>query len=366
MPALQVIDFIMRRLLFSFAGFLVALLQLISCSEKRADSGCAYLTMSFGTAFEPVTRAQTLVLPDTNDFILTLSASDGEVIYSGLYGDRPEKFKLTPGSYVAKAVSREFNVPAFDSPQFGDEVCVTLKEGDVFGVSFCCRQLNSGIRLALSSDFISDYDGGVLFLGSTRGRLMYAYAEKRYAYFHPGAVSLKMDFNGEEKVLFTKMLDAGEMLKVNLGRGDDEGGTVRPGMSIEIDTSRVWSEYDYIYGGNGGGDIDTALSVDEARGRVGETDLWVYGYVVGGDLTSTGISFLPPFHTYTNIAIASSSKVRDREDCLSVSLPSGEIRDALNLVDNPDMLGKRIFVKGSIVGSYFGLTGIKDVSEYQF
>ena len=50
---------------------------------------------------------------------------------------------------------------------------------------------------------------------------------------------------------------------------------------------------------------------------------------------------------------------------MSVSLPVGEIRDALNLVDNPDIHGKRVFLKGNIVSSYFGLVGIKDVTEYE-
>ena len=89
------------------------------------------------------------------------------------------------------------------------------------------------------------------------------------------------------------------------------------------------------------------------------------GYIVGGDLTSSDISFSAPFHSYTNIAIASSRTVRDRDECLSVSLPVGEVRDGLNLVDNPGMLGKRVYLKGNIVASYFGLVGVKDISEYE-
>ena len=93
--------------------------------------------------------------------------------------------------------------------------------------------------------------------------------------------------------------------------------------------------------------------------------MWVCGYVVGGDLTSSGISFAAPFRTYTNLAIAASRSIRDRDECLSVSLPVGEVRDGLNLVENPDVLGKKVFLKGNIVASYFGLVGIKDVTEYE-
>ena len=48
-----------------------------------------------------------------------------------------------------------------------------------------------------------------------------------------------------------------------------------------------------------------------------------------------------------------------------MSLPVGDVRDGLNLVDNPGLLGKRVFLKGNIVASYFGLVGIKDVTEYE-
>ena len=37
----------------------------------------------------------------------------------------------------------------------------------------------------------------------------------------------------------------------------------------------------------------------------------------------------------------------------------------LNLVDNPGLLGKRVCLRGDIVESYFGLVGIKNVTEFQ-
>lgn len=347
--------------------FVIAFACLVaaSCTQERAPEGYATLYLEFGEIFEPETKAETLVLPDTNDFILYLTDAKGEYVYSGLYGDKPEKFDLAPGSYTAKVISREFNIPAFDAPQFGDEVCFMLEPDEEVAVRFGCSQLNSGVRLVISSGFIEDYDGGVIFLTSADGRLMYSYNEKRIAYFNPGAVSLKFLYDGVENILFTKILDPREILTVNLGSGGGADSTDISGISIAVDTSRVWSEFDYCFGGDKGSSADDALSVDEARGRSGEEDLWVYGYVVGGDLTSSGISFAPPFRSYTNIAIAASRSIRDRDECMSVSLPVGEIRDALNLVDNPDIHGKRVFLKGNIVSSYFGLVGIKDVTEYE-
>ena len=50
---------------------------------------------------------------------------------------------------------------------------------------------------------------------------------------------------------------------------------------------------------------------------------------------------------------------RNRYNMFAVELPSGDIREALNLVDNRDVLGSAIVVTGNIVESYFGYPGIK-------
>ena len=47
-----------------------------------------------------------------------------------------------------------------------------------------------------------------------------------------------------------------------------------------------------------------------------------------------------------------------------MQLPTGAVRDALNLVDNPEILGSRLVLKGDVVASYYGLVGIKNVSDY--
>ena len=45
---------------------------------------------------------------------------------------------------------------------------------------------------------------------------------------------------------------------------------------------------------------------------------------------------------------------------------SGRIRDALNLVENPGLLGRKVYLKGDIVESYYGIPGIQSISEYSF
>ena len=86
--------------------------------------------------------------------------------------------------------------------------------------------------------------------------------------------------------------------------------------------------------------------------------------MVGGDLTRSSVSFRPPFESATNLAIAARASVSSKESCLSVELPSGDVRDALNLPGHPDHIGRRVLLKGDIVESYFGIVGIKGVSDY--
>ena len=47
-----------------------------------------------------------------------------------------------------------------------------------------------------------------------------------------------------------------------------------------------------------------------------------------------------------------------------MQLPSGSLRDELNLVDNPQQLRRKIYLRGDIVDAYFGIPGIKNISEY--
>ena len=55
---------------------------------------------------------------------------------------------------------------------------------------------------------------------------------------------------------------------------------------------------------------------------------------------------------------------RNRDNCFVVELPSGSVRDGLNLVAFPENLGKAVLVTGNIVESYYGYIGIKGTKAY--
>ena len=108
----------------------------------------------------------------------------------------------------------------------------------------------------------------------------------------------------------------------------------------------------------------TALSVAQAALYPDEV-VWVWGYIVGGDLSSSSVNFEAPFSKNSNMAIASYASCTSREACMSVELASGsDLRETVNLADHPEMLGRKIYLQGTVKSSYFGLPGLKSVKAF--
>ena len=327
--------------------------------------GLGELRVSFARNQETLTRSG-FNIPDTSDFILNVKDSDGKSVYEGLYGACPESLSLPSGSYTVSVISEEFEKPAFSRPQFGDEQCVVVPSGGSINVRLVCSQTNAGIRLVVDPGFLFSYPDGVLILKSSTGRIVYGYSEKRVAYFKPGDVSLVLNQGTTDQVLMTRTLSAKEILELKVGVSGESQSSAGS-MSVVVDTTRTWLKGEYIIGedSSGGADVSAALTVTDARNSVGSESVWVSGYIVGGDLTSSSASFKKPFNSRTNLLIGPRSTTSDRNSCMSVQLPSGELRDALNLVDHPSLLGRKIYLRGDIVEAYYGLPGIKNITEYE-
>ena len=326
------------------------------------------------------TRASSAEIPDTNDFILKVSDAQGKVLYEGTYGDSPESLLVDAGSYTVAVHSIEFTAPGFSRPVYGDEQVVVVKAGATVTVRLWCVLENAGVRLQVAPDFLTSYPDGVLFLKSGDTRLMYGYSEKRIAYFKPGAISLILSNNGADETLLSRTLDARTILTLSIS-APHGGSAAASSISVAVDTTKVWNHESYVIGGGGSGSgsggsgggsdddqgdaIDNAYSVSQASAHVGEDDVWVFGYIVGGDLSTAGTTVKTSKITKaTHLAIASRSSVTAKASCVAVELPKGSVRDALNLVDHPDLIGTRVYLKGSLVTSYFGTTGLKGVSDY--
>ena len=326
------------------------------------------------------TRAASAESPDTNDFILKVSDAKGKILYEGSYGDSPESLLVDAGSYTVAVHSIEFTTPGFSRPVYGDEQVVVVKAGATVTVRLNCTLENAGVRLQVAPDFLTSYPDGVLFLKSGETRLMYGYSEKRIAYFKPGPISLILNDRGTDEILLTRTLDARTILTLNISA--PYGGTAATSsITVAVDTAKIWNSESYVIGGGGsgsgsgsegsGGDddsgtgLDSAYSVAQAADHIGEDEIWVFGYIVGGDLSSAGTTVkTSKFTKATHLAIAARSSVTTKASCIAVELPKGPVRDALNLVDHPDLVGTRVYLKGSLVTSYFGTTGLKAVSDY--
>ena len=336
--------------------------------DPGTSDGKGELRISFASD-QYVTRKADPDVPDTSDFHLTVTSSTGSIVYDGVYSASPEAIMVDPGSYDVKVVSCDFKVPAFSSPQYGDDQCVVVPSGEIVNVRLMCTQINSGIRLKVDRGFLDAYPDGVLFLKSAQGKLMYGYSEKRIAYFRPGNVSLLLSSGGKDEVLLTRNLKAQEILQLDITVSPNAGQSgTGSRISVAVDTSRTWISDSYIIGGENdkGSEITDALTVSQAMDHIGDEDVWVSGYIVGGDLTSSSASFEIPFSSRTNILIGPRSSTINRSSCIAVQLPSGSVRDALNLVDNPNNLERKVCIRGDIVESYYSLIGLKSVTDYEF
>lgn len=310
-------------------------------------------------------------IPDTNEFLLTIRSGDGSILYEGNYGDSPQYLKVNPGSYTITVLSIPFSAPAFARPQYGDEQVVVVSAGQQITAHLNCTLRNAGIRLKIAPDFLTTFPDGVLFIKQSSVKLKYTYTEKRIAYVFPGEVSVILYNQAQDQTLFTRELGTREVLTVSISAPADASGGSQ--VQVAVDTSKTWSNAQFVIGGdndsgsgNDGGQWENAIAVGEAARHVGETGVWLYGYIVGGDLTSAGKSVKTEgISKNTHIALAERSSVTAKENCVAVELPKGSIRDALNLVDHPDLRGRRVYIKGNVVESYFGTTGLKTASDYK-
>ncbi|MHC1779037.1 MAG: DUF6359 domain-containing protein [Bacteroidales bacterium] len=314
--------------------------------------------------------------PDSNSFILKVKKVGGDYVFNGKYGERPASLKLAAGSYDAKVVSRLFSTPEFDAPCYSDSATVVIEEGKTTTLSFLCRQSNGAVRLGFTSDFKSRFGGYTAEIEDSKGVADYPFSETRFLYLNPGDIAIKLrgpsPSSSTDRLLITrKTLSAREMVTVNLhsstsgsGGGTGTGGESTVTTGIVIDTSSVWISDDITVGdGRDGLTKESAFTVEDIVSQVGAKGVWVTGYVAGY-LTTASLFSTSPFENETNIAIATKRGELTRALCAGVALPSGTIRVALNLKSNPGNLGKRVWIKGTVVESYFGLKGVNSVTDY--
>jgi len=87
---------------------------------------------------------------------------------------------------------------------------------------------------------------------------------------------------------------------------------------------------------------------------------WVEGYIIG---TVKNSKLVLGVNEAVNSNIAIAATAGEETVFLPVELPKGDARNALNIADNPDLLGKKVWICGTIT-QYFSMNGLKAVSDF--
>lgn len=91
--------------------------------------------------------------------------------------------------------------------------------------------------------------------------------------------------------------------------------------------------------------------------------VWVKGYIVG-TYHDYDAHFETANASNNNILLADSPDVKDKSKCIDVQLPFGDVRTALNLANNPGMLGAQVVLYGDVL-KYNTMPGLKNTSKYK-
>ena len=93
-------------------------------------------------------------------------------------------------------------------------------------------------------------------------------------------------------------------------------------------------------------------------------DVWVEGYLVGY-YKDYAAHFTAEGAQAANILLAATATASTKEECICIQLVNGsDVRKALNLIDNPGLLGKKVSVRGDVM-KYNSLPGIKNTDAYK-
>ena len=332
-------------------------------SSKRKGS----LVLGVASFYEDFTALKSTALPDTNSFVLTVADLQGKAYYKGLYGERPDSIVLPEGTYEVSLVSADYSVPAFESPQWGTEVQVDIIADETTKVLLECTQINCGVRLVYGSHYREMFGTSPVNIVQGDKSLLYPVGEERYAFFPPGEARFDIVTDTETKPIFKRTLRSGVNLTINLDASSNSAESV---FSVTVDTQATYETEDVITDGTffeeDGLTPRTAFCIDSAARHVGDT-VWVWGYIVGGDCTADKVNFFTEdISSTTHIAIASSLSASKRSDCMAVELSKAAMRNVLNLVDNPQLKHKKVYLRGKVTNYMGSWPGIKNLSDYQF
>lgn len=332
---------------------------------------------SYGKALQVVEDVidvkSSLNVLDTMGYRLQISDSKGNIYYDGFYIGRPKEIELPVGTYNIKLRSGEFTEPRKQIPLFGEDRSFKAIADSTVTLQLVSSQLTGGIRVKASEKFMKYFKGtGLYYIKDSVSYKQDYFGSYLYVFFYPGKVSVvykNKDGNPnytpptkpawEDTVILTRNLKANELVSIDLDYDLARANT--RGFTITVDTARI--RYDNYYNVGFFAPYGS-VSVVYAKTHIGDTvKLW--GYIVGGNATTIGFSKKKPFTSKTHIVVAKEDWQSLRENVMAVELPNGAIRNALNLVDHPDLIKRKIVIDGVVADSYFGHAGLRSVTGYK-
>lgn len=327
------------------------------------SEGDLIVNVSMETPFGVKTKSA-----DLSSYSILIMNNQLDTLHNSTVGEiAGNTISLAPDTYHIIVYNMLFPEPAFEHPYYYGYKMATVIAGETCEVQIVCKQENCGVRIIFSDAFTQSCTTYKMNVSGACGSLDYDNTTTdQWGYFYSGSTTLSLYV---DETLFgsaEKWLEVGYMYSFLVEPSGDTQENVEPVFTITVDTTRiwtsdVWNELDITT--NKGTEKETAYTVAEARTLEGGlTDVWVTGYIVGYYISSSSFA-AGGTDSETNLALADDSGETVKSNTLSVKIPDTAIRDELNLLDNPENLYQKVWIKGRTVESYFGEPGLELLQE---
>lgn len=102
------------------------------------------------------------------------------------------------------------------------------------------------------------------------------------------------------------------------------------------------------------GTKDDPFGVGDLAAAAGKSAVWIRGYVAGAEADAKAAvrSVGSDTPSRSNILLASKANEYRPDKCIRVELPDeSDVQARLNVVDHPDLIGKKVLLRADIVSS---------------